>query len=185
MADMPTLETPRLILRPVRLDDAPAIQRIFPRWEIVRHLDAGIPWPYPDDGADAYLRGHLLPAIERGEAWSWAILPRDDAAARLIGCIDLSLLDGAHRGFWLDPAWQGRGLMSEAAEAVTDHWFGPLGQPVMRIHKAIANEASRRISLRQGMRCIATMEKDYVGGRLPSELWEITAREWRARPRRP
>jgi hypothetical protein len=24
-------------------------------------------------------------------------------------------------------------------------------------------------------------ERDYVGGRFPSELWEITAEEWRAR----
>lgn len=71
--------------------------------------------------------------------------------------------------------------MSEAAEAVTDYWFDELGQSVMRIHKALENEGSRRLSIRQGMRCIASMKKDYVGGRLPSELWEITAVEWRAR----
>jgi ribosomal-protein-alanine N-acetyltransferase len=31
------------------------------------------------------------------------------------------------------------------------------------------------------MRVIAAGERDYVSGRLPSETWEITAREWRAR----
>ena len=30
---------------------------------------------------------------------------------------------------------------------------------------------------------IATIEKDYVGGTMVSELWEITADEWRARRR--
>jgi ribosomal-protein-alanine N-acetyltransferase len=29
------------------------------------------------------------------------------------------------------------------------------------------------------MRVIATLERDYVCGRLPAELWEITAEEWR------
>jgi hypothetical protein len=30
------------------------------------------------------------------------------------------------------------------------------------------------------MRLVGTREKDYVSGRLPSEIWEITAEEWRA-----
>jgi ribosomal-protein-alanine N-acetyltransferase len=52
--------------------------------------------------------------------------------------------------------------------------------PILRAPKAIANEASRRISQKQGMRSIAVEERDYVSGRLPSEIWEITAEEWRA-----
>lgn len=31
------------------------------------------------------------------------------------------------------------------------------------------------------MRVVAVGERDYVGGRLPTEVWEITAEEWRAR----
>ena len=30
---LPTLTTPRLILRPLELSDAPAIQAIFPQWQ--------------------------------------------------------------------------------------------------------------------------------------------------------
>ena len=40
----PVLETRRLILRPLRQEDVPAIQRRFPRWEIVRYLAARVPW---------------------------------------------------------------------------------------------------------------------------------------------
>ncbi len=40
--------------------------------------------------------------------------------------------------------------------------------------------ASRRISEKQGMRMVGTEEQDYVSGRLPAEIWEITAEEWRA-----
>ena len=44
---------------------------------------------------------------------------------------------------------------------------------------AVANVASRRISEKTGMRVIATVERDYVSGRLMAEIWEITAEEWR------
>ncbi len=64
---------------------------------------------------------------------------------------------------------------------MTRFWFDVLGRPLMRIPKAVANAASRRISERQGMRVIAAEERDYVSGRLPTEIWELTAHECRAR----
>jgi hypothetical protein len=30
------------------------------------------------------------------------------------------------------------------------------------------------------MRLVSVIEREYVSGRLPTELWEITAEEWRA-----
>jgi len=72
-------------------------------------------------------------------------------------------------------------LMSEACDAVTGYWFESLKFPILRAPKAIANEGSRRISEKQGMRIVSSREKDYVSGRLSSEIWEITAEEWRAR----
>lgn len=73
--------------------------------------------------------------------------------------------------------------MSEACDTVTDFWFNVLKFRVLRVPKAIPNVASRRISEKQGMRVIAKMERDYVGGRFPAELWEITAEEWNSRRR--
>ena len=71
--------------------------------------------------------------------------------------------------------------MSEACEMVTDFWFNVLAFSVLRVPKAISNVASRRISEKQGMRVIATVERDYVAGRFPTEIWEITAEEWNNR----
>jgi [ribosomal protein S5]-alanine N-acetyltransferase len=176
----PTLETARLLLRPIEIADAPQIQSIFPQWEIVKYLASKVPWPYPPDGALSFLRDGALPAIERGDEWLWTIRRKEDPAA-LIGVISLTKSETENRGFWLAPEWHGRGFMSEACDAVTDYWFETLEFPVLRVPKAIANEASRRISLKQGMRIIASAERDYVSGRLPSETWEITAEEWRAR----
>lgn len=176
----PILETPRLWLRPLQLVDAEQIQRIFPQWEIVRYLANKVPWPYPPDGAHKYCRDIALPAEARGEAWHWTVRLKS-APDQIIGSIDLRKSELENRGFWLVPDYQGQGLMTEACEVVTDFWFDVLKFPVLRAPKAILNAASRRISEKQGMRMIATEDRDYVSGRFPSEIWEITAEEWHAR----
>jgi hypothetical protein len=43
---IPTFETERMWARPVQLEDAEQVQRVFPRCEIVKHLGAVVPWPY-------------------------------------------------------------------------------------------------------------------------------------------
>ena len=42
---VPEIETPRLLLRPVSLDDAPQIQAKFPDPRIVAYLTPKVPWP--------------------------------------------------------------------------------------------------------------------------------------------
>jgi len=176
---VPTLTTRRLILRPLELSDAAQAQLLFPQWEIVRYLAKGVPWPYPPDGAYTYYRDVALPAMESGEAWHWNLRLRTNPE-QMIGSIALLKHDKVNRGFWLGLPWHRRGLMSEAADAVTDYWFEALKFPVLRVPKAVANTGSRRISEKQGMRVIAREEQDYVSGRFPAEIWEITAAEWRA-----
>jgi [ribosomal protein S5]-alanine N-acetyltransferase len=177
---IPELQTPRLMLRPLELSDAPQLQVTFPQWEVVRYLNNKVPWPYPADGAENYLRTMALPAMERGDEWIWSIRRKAEPET-LIGAISLAKTENENRGFWIVPEWRRQGLMSEACEAVTEYWFEVLRLPVLRAPKAIANEGSRRISMRQGMRLVSTGESDFVSGRLPSEIWEITADEWRAR----
>jgi RimJ/RimL family protein N-acetyltransferase len=176
----PTLETPRLWLRPLELSDAAQIQILSPHWEIVKHLAGRGPWPYPPDGALTYCRDIGLPAVERGEEWHWTLRLKCEEA-EIVGAISLMKAENHNRGFWLGLSWQRQGRMSEACDAVTDYWFDVLKFPVLRVPKAIGNTASRKISLRQGMRVMGTGERQFVSGRLPAEIWEITAEEWRAR----
>ena len=180
---VPTLTTPRLLLRPLTLADADAVQRLFPQWEIVRYLNAIVPWPFPPDGALTHIRDSALPAMDHGEAWHWTLRLRS-APENLIGRIHLSREEGNNRGFWIVPAHQRQGLITEAVIAVNDYWFDVLGFPVLRAPKAAVNLASRRISEKTGMRLVALEEKDYVSGRFPTEVWEITAEEWRAARKR-
>ena len=175
--DIPTLYTERLILRPLELADAEAIQRLFPHWEVVRYLNAFVPWPYPTDGALTYLRDNALPSVARGEEWHWSIRLKS-APGQLIGNISLMNEQDNNRGVWLAPKWQGQGLMSDASAAVTEYWFKTLGRSVLRVPKAALNIGSRKLSQRTGMRLIGTDEGDFVSGRLPREIWEITREEW-------
>jgi [ribosomal protein S5]-alanine N-acetyltransferase len=173
----PTLQTPRLILRPLELADAEQAQALFPHWEIVRHIRNAVPWPYPPDGAYKFYRDITLPAVARGHEWAWTLRLKS-VSDKLIGAISLFRSETDNRGFWLGLPWHRQGLMTEACDVVTDYWFEVLKFPVLRVPKAIANVGSRRISEKQGMRVIAREDRDYVSGRLPSEIWEITAEEW-------
>jgi RimJ/RimL family protein N-acetyltransferase len=158
--------------------DAVQTQALFPRWEIVQYMAAVVPWPYPEDGALTFCRDIALPAVERGEAWHWT-LRLHERPEQLIGSINLNRGERENRGFWVAMPWQRRGLATEACAAVTAYWFEVLEFPVMRVGKAAANEASRRISIREGMRLVGTEERDFVSGRLAAEVWELTAAEWR------
>ena len=177
--ETPEGRTEHLILRPLEVADAAQIQASFPRWEIVRYLANRVPWPYPPDGAEQFIRELALPQMARGEAWHWS-LRRIAEPELLIGSIGLFKSEEENRGFWIVPRWQRQGLMSEACAWANDFYFDQLGFARMRVPKAAANVASRRISEKQGMHLICVGEKDFVCGRLKSEIWEITADEWRA-----
>jgi RimJ/RimL family protein N-acetyltransferase len=172
------LETRRLLLRPLQLSDAEDAERLFPHWDIVKFLNAAVPWPFPENQVFPHYRDVILPAIERGEEWHWSLRLKE-SPEHLIGKISLHRDEWNNRGYWLGLPWHGQGLMTEAVAAVNDYWFDVLGFEVLRAPKAVANVASRRISEKTGMRRIATLERDYVCGRLPAEVWEITAQEWR------
>lgn len=122
---METIETLRLLLRPLRVEDASQIQVLFPQWDIVRYLACVVPWPYSLDGALHYCQNVAVPAMERGDAWHWTLRLKEKPT-QVIGCISLMRGEENNLGFWLGLPWQKQGLMSEACEAVTDYWFGDL-----------------------------------------------------------
>jgi len=108
---IPILETPRLVLRPLQLEDADQVQALFPHWEIVCFLNSAVPWPYPTDGAFTFFRDVALPAMARGDEWVWTIRPKSDPH-RVIGSIGLKRSEEENRGFWLGLPWHGHGLMT-------------------------------------------------------------------------
>jgi ribosomal-protein-alanine N-acetyltransferase len=182
MPPPPVLETPRLVLRPIRTKDAPVLQRRFPHWDIVRHLSSVVPWPYPADGAATFI-ARCLEEHAAGEKNHWAIIPKE-GPAEMIGCIDLWPDDGhSHdmRAFWLDPEFQRRGLMMEAAQRVTAYAFCELRWPHLWLSNAQENHASRRIKEKQGARLVDLVIRQQVGGKGEVMVWQLMRREWLAR----
>lgn len=177
----PILETKRLILRPVSLDDAPAIQKYFNNWNIIKNLSLTAPWPYPQDGAEAFLRDIALPAMCDGKAHIWGIHIKNAQDHGLIGVIDYRYEPDkeGNRGFWLGEPFWGKGYMSEAVMAVQDYLFLDLGIDSMIVTNVRSNAASRRVKEKTGARYLRTEKIEHRCDN-ESEVWEITRDSWRA-----
>jgi len=180
----PVLETQRLRLRPLEPRDAPAIQRGFDDWEVVKYLHAGLPWPYPADGAETFIRDSLEKSA-RGEQTTWPITLKDADDAP-IGLISLkpNHEERDMRGFWLARAWWGQGLMTEAAEAVTGYAFEVLGWPFLYVNNAQPNLGSHRVKEKQGAELIDVKPHAFMSGEYPRETWIIRREAWLARRER-
>lgn len=175
------LETPRLRLRPLRMTDAPAIQNLFPHWEIVKYMAAAILWPYPEDGARQYLES-VLPKNDVGEQYDWAITLKSEREDQLIGLIALYPESEDSRGFWLGEAYHNKGYMTEAAAAVNDFAFGTLQMPALMLNNAEPNRASHRIKEMSGASIVAIEEdKAFIGGSFRYIRWRLTREEWETR----
>lgn len=176
---MAILETPRLVLRPLRETDAPAIQEHFACWEIIQHLSTGVPWPYPEDGAADYVAKRLK-EIAEGSDRTWAITERGED--RLIGVLDYVAEDkgAGNRGFWLGVPWQGRGYMTEAVLAFHEYAFSEMKLTRIVVDNAVNNPRSRRIKEKTGARLLGVIPFKHRDGTTESEQWEVTAESWAA-----
>ena len=169
------LHTPRLLLRPLQLSDAPQTQLLFPHWEIVKYLNAIAPWPYPPNDTDLTvfkregMTGVNFAPIGNVNAYH---TPNDNIAH-----VDLRTLQ--HQGDNAVAAVRTLANMDlRHHPRGSSVWFDVLGFKTMRAPKAVGNIASRRISEKTGMRLVGIEERNFVSGRLPCEIWEITAEEW-------
>ena len=115
------LATKRLLLRPLRNDDAPAMTHSLNNLCVSRNL-ARVKFPYELADAQAYI------AWQRGQplgTTTCAIAFRC-APDELIGMISYETApgeEGARFGYWLRQCCWHMGLMSEAAAALVDHAF--------------------------------------------------------------
>jgi len=178
----PVLTSERLTLRPVRLEDGPVLQRRFPRWEVVQHLDGQVPWPYPADGGQTHAN-LVVERAKKRQSFTWAITLTGEGD-ELIGLIDLRPDDGESRGmrgFWLDPDYWRRGLMFEAAERVTEYAFVELGWPYLWLRNDEANTGSHRIKEKQGALLVDRDRGRSVAGEAMREVWLLTRNAWFAR----
>lgn len=116
------------------------------RWEpwAARRTDLAGTRDYLKAGARAWLDGAALPtaiAVPAGAGW------------RLVGSAGLrinkySKVGGV--GYWIDDAFEGRGLVSRAVAALLDQAFGPLALGRVALHAQVENNRSRAVARRLG-----------------------------------
>ena len=176
----PALQTARLILRPLGLVDAPAIQRHFDNWHIIRNLSVAVPWPYPADGAESFVRLQLDRIAAGEEIYQWVLVLRD-GDGEAIGNIHFRprmQSSKGHRGFRLAEPYWNRGLMSEAIAAVNDFAFGPLGLDQFDVCNVATNAASRRVKQKTGAEFVGFVELPHHNGETRSEKWVVRRETW-------
>jgi RimJ/RimL family protein N-acetyltransferase len=156
MNEQPRLLTPRLVLRPFALTDAPDVQRLAGAREVAS-TTLNIAHPYPDGAAEAWISTHAS-SWASGESITCAVTRRDAAAEHesgaLVGAISLSIeaaFDRAEMGYWMGVPYWNQGYCTEAACELLRYAFEVLGlNRVMATH-LVRNPASGRVMQKAGM----------------------------------
>ena len=135
------LETRRLLLRPLRDDDAPAMARALNNYEVAKHLSRA-PFPYRLEHAEQFI------ALQKGfdERSVISAIAFRAAPDELIGLVSYEFEPGdahAEFGYWLHEACWGMHIMSEAATTLVAHAFG--AGEVEELRSGFWNPVSGRI----------------------------------------
>ncbi len=177
----PRLQTERLVLEPVTLAHAPDIQRNLNNWAIIGQLSSRVPWPYPDDGAECFIREVFLPAMAAGTRHAWAITVKSNGP-EAIGVLEYrcgaDVLD--NRGFWLAEPFWGQGLMTEAIVAFQDWVFSDTDTEQIYVCNSVGNPRSRRVKEKTGAVFVEMLEVEHHSGINETERWVVTRESWNA-----
>jgi RimJ/RimL family protein N-acetyltransferase len=176
---------PRLTLRAYRLDDLGPLSDMNARPDVARYLYTDV---LSAEESRTLLERKMSETTfgAQDEKLSLAVARNEDDA--FVGGVILRMVDEANRGaelgFIFHPDYHGHGYAGEAARALLDLAFGPLG-----LHRVIGqcdarNEASARLMKRLGMRQEAHfISNEFVKGDWCDELdFAVLEDEWPPRP---
>lgn len=175
---IPEFSTERIILKAPTIDDAKNYQKHFDDYEVIRNLSTAIPWPYPTNGAEEYLKNVVVP-LQGKDRWTWGVYLKSKPS-ELIGCVDLfKRSERGNRGFWLGKSFWNKGIMTEAVKPIVDYAFLQLGFDKLVFYNALGNIGSRRIKEKTGAKFIKVKDMPHVDPKLTqSEQWELTREDW-------
>jgi RimJ/RimL family protein N-acetyltransferase len=146
-------------IRDWRGSDAPSLARHANNRKIWRNLRDFFPHPYTLDDARRWIES----TTAADATTSFAI----EVDGEAVGGIGLHPGRDVHRrsaeiGFWLGEPFWGRGIMTEAVQAVTRHAFDVLG--LSRVHASVFewNTASARVLEKAGYTLEATLRRAVV-----------------------
>jgi RimJ/RimL family protein N-acetyltransferase len=129
----------RLVLRPWREDDAPAVHEACQDPEI-QHWVWVIPRPYTEQDAQAFVSGVLGLG-----PYQFAV----EESGRLVGSIGMNVNEGArtgHIGYWCAPRDRGRGVTAHALRLLCRYAFEDLKLERLELITDPENVASQRVA---------------------------------------
>lgn len=146
------LETARLLLRRLKLGDAPVISKLAGRREIA-DTTISIPHPYSEEQARKWIASHIGPKGTSKEI-IFAIMLK--TSGQLIGTVGLREIDPEHSkaemGCWIAVEEWGKGYAVEASSAVLRFGFEELQLNRIYAHHMVRNPASGHVLEKLGMR---------------------------------
>lgn len=156
---MTHLSTERLLLRPLKMTDAPTIQRLAGDEAIARYT-LHIPHPYLNGAAEEFI-AHTQENLASGEAYTFAIIRCEDE--RLLGATGMSIHqhDKAEIGYWMGVPYWGQGYMTEAVMRLIQFGFEDLKLNRIYATYFVENGASRRVMEKAGMYYEGTFRQAY------------------------
>jgi ribosomal-protein-alanine N-acetyltransferase len=156
--EFPLLTTNRLFLRQLQPSDAEALFAIKSNVEVTKHYGQE-PHKSIDDSLGWIQRLHESYAQRQDIAWCMTLAGED----RLIGVITLWNLDPGYHcgelGYELHPAYEKRGIMTEAVTAVLTFGFTDLGLHRVEATPFADNPASKNLLLKLGFTYEGTLRQ--------------------------
>lgn len=148
---IPTFETERLIIRPMRMFDA------FDMYEYARVPETSrfLTWsPHPDiEYTENYL-AFIISKYKAGEFYDWAVTLKNEDN-KMIGTCGFSRIDFSNNvgeiGYVINPDYQGQGYATEAISVIINFGFEKLDFHRVEAKFIIGNESSFSVMKKCGM----------------------------------
>jgi ribosomal-protein-alanine N-acetyltransferase len=180
-ANLPELETERLLLRKMRLGDAEAMFTYASDPEVTRYVLWDTHRSIED--SESFLCS-ATEGYERGDFGGWGVVLKDDGAFVGTCGVDAGYAPehaSAELGYVLSREHWGKGLMPEAVRAVIAFGFEKLSLNRIQARCIAENVASARVMEKAGMTYEGTLrESEFIKGAYRDiKLYSILRREYR------
>ncbi len=150
-SNIPTLETERLFLRKISLNDVDDMYEYSSDASVTEYLT----WsPHPDKVYTVEYASYLQSRYRSGDFFDWGIVYKN--TGKMIGTCGFTRFDyvnnSAEIGFVLNKSYHRQGIAAEAASIVIKFGFERLGLNRIESKFIIENDASRQVMEKLGMK---------------------------------
>lgn len=149
------------ILRKWRMDDAPDLAEILNNKKILNNLRDGLPFPYTQEDAVAFIE--IMLDVDKLTTYAFAITIDD----KVVGSIGAFRKDNIHSqtaeiGYYVSESYWGKGIGTNAVKLICEYVF--TNTDIIRIFAEpfAYNESSCRILEKAGFKYEGTLRKNAV-----------------------